>query len=327
MTTPTRPPANRFVAITRKAYNLLGFSKGYNFLYFCIFGGALLGFCLARLPLIDINGYMCGGGPGGTLPGECYYYVKSKVAEWGIRIHLIGVLPAGILAFFQFIPIIRYKAILFHRINGYLSILLVLLGIAGALMIARHSVGGSLDVQAAIGLMGIVVVIELGLAWWNIKRLRIDRHRAFMIRAWALLGAPITTRLILFIAAQIITSMNMVYLVRPCAQIEYMLESTEMLVELYSECASYANGSMPEQQAIVEAGFNDGRPDQIGAALGGAFGMSIWLAMALHAACAEIYLQCTPKEAVRLREVSHQRRLEAGYSTTEEDCSSAQFPQ
>lgn len=33
MTTPTRAPANGFVAAARKVYNPLGFSKGYNFVY------------------------------------------------------------------------------------------------------------------------------------------------------------------------------------------------------------------------------------------------------------------------------------------------------
>lgn len=49
--------------------------------------------------------------------------------------HLIGAIAGGFLASFQFIPIIRYKAILFHRLNGYLAITLLLIGNAGAFMI------------------------------------------------------------------------------------------------------------------------------------------------------------------------------------------------
>lgn len=129
---------------------------------------------------------MCSGGDGGTLPGECFWYERSLVGEVGIRIHLIGVLPAGILVCFQFIPAIRRKWILFHRVNGYVILLMVLAGIAGAFMIARHAVGGGLDVQTGTGFLGLIVFIELGLAWWNIKKLQIDQHRAWMLRAWFL---------------------------------------------------------------------------------------------------------------------------------------------
>jgi hypothetical protein len=48
-----------------------------------------------------------------------------------MMIHLYTILPAGFLVFFQFIPAIRYKVILLHRINGYLIISLTLVSIAG----------------------------------------------------------------------------------------------------------------------------------------------------------------------------------------------------
>jgi hypothetical protein len=150
----------------------------------------LLGFSLARLEFFDFNGKMCGDGPGGTLPGECFWYRRSLSSEVGIRMHLLGVLPAGILACFQFVPIVRRKWILFHRVNGYVILLLVLAGIVGAFMIARHAVGGGLDVQSGTGFLAIVVSVELGLAWWNIKKLQIDQHRAWMLRAWFVVSQP-----------------------------------------------------------------------------------------------------------------------------------------
>lgn len=48
MAISTRPPANAFVARARKVYNPIGFSKGYNFILWFIFVGALFGFALAR---------------------------------------------------------------------------------------------------------------------------------------------------------------------------------------------------------------------------------------------------------------------------------------
>ena len=51
----------------------------------------------------------------------------------------------------------------------------------------------------------------------------------------------------------------------------------------------------------------------MGAALGFCFGTAIWLALVLHAIGVEVYLALTPKEGTRLRYVSYQRQLEAGY--------------
>lgn len=51
--------------------------------------------------------------------------------------HLIGAIAGGFLASLQFILLIRYKAILFHRMNGYLAATLLLIGNTGAYMIVR----------------------------------------------------------------------------------------------------------------------------------------------------------------------------------------------
>lgn len=78
------------------------------------------------------NNIFCGNNKGGSsaAPGECYYYEKGHY-KIGMMIHLYTILPAGFLVFFQFIPAIRYKVILLHRINGYLIISLTLVSIAG----------------------------------------------------------------------------------------------------------------------------------------------------------------------------------------------------
>ena len=69
-----------------------------------------------------------------------------------------------------------------------------------------------------------------------------------------------------------------------------MLESSAKTLEFYPECASFFNGSNPDQHAIVRAAMDDNRIDQISAALGTTFGMAIWLGMVLHAAGIEIYV-------------------------------------
>jgi len=51
-------------------------------------------------------------------------------------------------------------------------------------MIAPASFGGGLAVRGWVGLLAIMAVTSLALAIYNIKRLQIDQHRAWMLRAW-----------------------------------------------------------------------------------------------------------------------------------------------
>jgi hypothetical protein len=41
--------------------------------------------------------------------------------------------------------------------------------------------------------------------------------------------------------------------------------------------------------------------------------MKLWMALTLHILGCEIYLWLTPAESARLRQVSYERQLEAGY--------------
>ncbi|KAK1996604.1 hypothetical protein LX36DRAFT_658448 [Colletotrichum falcatum] len=309
MAQPTRPPANRFVAAARKLYNPLGFSKGYNFVLFFIFFGALMGFTLARFQYLGFDTF-CKG----AAPGECFYYRKGH-EKAGIIIHLAGILPAGFLACFQFVPVIRHRALLFHRLSGYATLLLSLVGTAGAFMIARHAFGGGLEVQAGVGLMGIMFVVSLTLAYVNVKRLQIEQHRAWMLRAWFYAGSIVTLRLIQFSCAVIISRIGTYYAARSCGQVAYVVDDSNRTLELYPDCAAYFSGANPGQQTIVHADMLGATSAaEAGAAVSLPFGMALWLALALHAIGIEIYLRLTPAEAERLRNVSYKRQLEAGMS-------------
>lgn len=181
--TTDRPPANAFVAAARKVYGPVGFTKGYNFILFFIFGGAFLGFALARLQYLALD-TTCISGKDSEKPLDCYYYTERSIDRVGILLHLATILPASLLTCLQFVPIIRRTFVLFHRINGYLIVILSLVSTAGALMLARNAVGGWMDVQMAVGVLSIAFLSSLALALYNIKRLQIEQHRAWMLRAW-----------------------------------------------------------------------------------------------------------------------------------------------
>ncbi|KAK2612260.1 hypothetical protein QQS21_001686 [Conoideocrella luteorostrata] len=313
MAVPSKPPANKFVASMRGLYNPIGFSKGYNFILWFIFSGAMMGFCLARFMYLNYDGVYCSPDASTmnhAAPGECWKYNTKDVYKIGIKMHLYTIIPAGFLVCFQFVPFIRYKAILFHRINGYIVLLLSVAGTAGGLMIGRIAFGGGIEVQTAVGLLAIMFLISLAISLYNVKMLQLEQHRAWMLRAWFYSGSIITTRLITFITAQIISSKgtSTYYEAFQCDELASFYNTTESLIAKYPECRSTS------AWVAVPANMNARSAENIGAALRSNFGMALWLALALHAIGVEVYLHLTPAEADRLRNVSYQRQLEAGFS-------------
>ncbi|KAG4440743.1 hypothetical protein IFR05_003787 [Cadophora sp. M221] len=316
---PSDPPpreAGKFVSVMRKVYRQLGFQKGYNFPLFIIFGGAMLGFTLARISYLNVGGSGPSSFKTGSAPGEWYYY-RSGHYRIGITIHLVTIIPAGFLAVFQFIPVIRHKVLLFHRLNGYTILLLTLIGNVGALMVARRAFGGGLDIQAAVGLLVIMTTSSLSMAYYNIKRLQIDQHRAWMLRAWFYFGVIISVRIIMVLAALVISTQKNYSATRPCGELAYILATNSDLenqpaafAQRYPQCVN-ASDTTP---VPVNASLTDGDAENMGVALGMSFGMALWLALFLHAVGVEVYLNLTPREGERLRMVSYERQLERGFA-------------
>ncbi|RMZ70784.1 microtubule associated [Pyrenophora seminiperda CCB06] len=303
-------------AFARRVVNPLGFNKTYNFWLYIIFGGALAGFSLARLNYLDFYGTFCPATGGNenwnsAAPGECYYYLKSDRYRIGIIMHLAGVLPAGLIAVSQFTPFIRRRWMIVHRIGGYVSLLLYLVGMIGAFMIARHSFGGGLDIQSWVWVAGFATLGCFIISYINIKRLQIEQHRAWMLRGWFYAGSIVTSRLIVVIGAIIVVEQDY-YITWPCAKIAATIVEEVDLVSLYPTCKSFIDGSDPEAVASVAAKLFGGNAANTGAALNIVFGMALWVSLAIHAFGVEVYLHLTPKEAHRLREISYQKQLEAG---------------
>lgn len=297
-----------------------------------IFAGALFGFTLARLQYLSIDGNFRAG----TAPGE-WFWLGKGFRKVGITLHLATILPAALLVILQvkhpttqqwtrfhpitdpccpqFIPIIRYKALLFHRLNGYVVVLLLLLSNVGALMVARRSFGGGFELQTGIGLLAIMTTGGALMAYINIKRLQIEEHRAWMLRTWFYAGSIITLRIIMIISTLIVSQLGGFYRAVPCEEISFIYEDSSRpgLRDDFPQCFT-PNGTTNGWVA-VEAKFagDASNPVQIGTSLHTTFGAAAWLALFLHAIGVEIYLRLTPKEGERLRKISYQRQLEAGF--------------
>lgn len=310
----------------QKACHAIGFQKGYNFTLcmipfrgssvpallrhatVIIFAGAMLGFTLARFSYLNVGGSAPSSFANSASPGEWYWYRKD-LYRVGITLHLCAILPAGFLMIFQFVPLIRHKLLLFHRMNGYVIILLVLIANVGALIICRRSFGGGIETQAGVGVLVIVSTTSIALAWYNIKCLQIDQHRKWMLRAMFTLGTIITLRLIMIISAKITSRIGTYDTVKSCDEIYFIHDNNnETLARLYPQCVS----SVANQHVVVHASWKNHQADQIGASLDMSFGMAMWLALFLHLVGVEIYLALTPRENERLRQVSYERQLERG---------------
>lgn len=252
-----------------KIYSFFGFQKGYNFPLWFIFGGAMLGFSLARLKYFSPSQFAQG-----AALGEEYWYAMASISivhafpltnsvhryragiyKIGITMHLVTVLPAGILMVWQFVPIIRHKFILFHRINGYIITILLTFGMIGALMIARRSFGGAVSTQAGVGLLVIMVIFGLGMAIYNVKRLQIDQHRAWMLRTMFYCGTIITMRLLMVITAAMLPAAGNYYTTFSCDEVQYLVGSAAYKSN-YPQC-SMANGTANDFVAVGPAKFSN----------------------------------------------------------------------
>ncbi|KAK0387546.1 hypothetical protein NLU13_3792 [Sarocladium strictum] len=279
----------RIKAAARKVRHASGFGKTYNLCLFILTAGALFGFVLARLQYLNIDGVYCKPGDSGALPGECLLYSKPSLERVGIILHLGGILPAGFLVCFQFVPKIRQKIILVHRINGYAVLLLSIVGTVGALMIARKAVGGSIPSQTIIGVYSIYFLGCLTMGYISVKKRKIAHHRAWMLRAWVSAGAIITTRPIMIIVAVII-SPNSYWVVRSCEAIAYMVDDPSILADSYPYCAAYVDGQNRDQVSPVRARLaGASNPAEVAAALEIGFVTGLWLAFLIHVALLELY--------------------------------------
>jgi hypothetical protein len=291
-----------------------------------IFASLMLGFSLARISYLNIGGDASSSYKKGAAPGEWYWY-REGLARVGITIHLGCIIPAGVLMVvsrfrtlitlmlimtcqWQFVPVIRHKFVLLHRINGYIVIVLVMISNAGTFLIIRRSFGGTLPTQAAMGLLVILSTTSISMAYYNIKRLQIEQHRAWMLRAMFYLGVIITTRIIMVIAAQVSTAVGKYYVPMICDEIVFVQDSLTHNNTMYPQC-SIANMTVDGMIAVA-ANFGSDRREQLQASLELNFGMAAWLSVFLHTIGVEIYLNLTPAEGERLRRISYAKQLEAG---------------
>jgi hypothetical protein len=110
---------------------------------------------------------------------------------------LLHILLASLLVSlmpWQFVRRIRAQHLAWHRWSGRLLLLLgLLVGLSALVMSYTMMIGGTSE-TAATTLYAILLLVFLGLGFWNIRQRRIIQHREWMIRAFGVALGAATTR-------------------------------------------------------------------------------------------------------------------------------------
>ncbi|KAL8859861.1 MAG: hypothetical protein Q9178_003694 [Gyalolechia marmorata] len=259
-----------------KVYNFFGFGHAYNFPLWVIFAGGMLGFCLSRLSDLDYDHTFKNGFA--LVPGYWYYFHHGHFRV-AMIMHLATALPAGILTVLQFTPVIRKKFITFHRINGYTVLLLFLLSNGAACVVLPHKQGGGARsaTQTAEAFLVVITTFSMTMAWWNIRRKQIDQHRAWMLRTMFYMGTIVTSRVINFISAPIISRMDNYYAVWSCDELDFLYKNLGMPFPEaeYPQCL-LPDGSLDLGfRVAVEATQLLTKPEQFGSSHTSPFGANV----------------------------------------------------
>ncbi|KAK4187517.1 hypothetical protein QBC35DRAFT_231590 [Podospora australis] len=280
------------IIFARRAYNSLGFEKGYNFALFLILAGTLGIFTANRLGYLSFDNGLCPK-TGGTL--SCFYYIPGSRDKLGIIVHLSTIFPACLLVVLQFTPLVRRRYRLFHRINGYLVISLSVISTFAAFTLAPNAMGGELSTQTGIAVLGVAFLSSFALAIYYIRRKRVAEHRAWMLRAWVYAGSIITLRTVLNALVSFVGQNGKYYYAMPCDRVIWgMFGDVNRTLEQYPGCADFFSGTTPGATVAVRATDLGGTVANIAAAYSVSFGPSIWVSLVLHAVAVEVYLSLTP---------------------------------
>ncbi|KAG8684123.1 hypothetical protein FRC09_015591 [Ceratobasidium sp. 395] len=171
----------------------------------------------------------------------------------------------------------------------------------------RLAFGGDLATQSSVYLLGMMVLWSVVKAWSAIRRLQIDEHRTWIIRAWSYQAQVLTERAVIGLLIVYLTAARRYYYAIPCDEVAYILNDQELYVRDYPQCQSEWTGSRVTHVSI-EANAAAKTELGITAAARSAFGASMWIAILIHVLGTEYYLYKTKDESERLRELSTKRQ-------------------
>ncbi|KAF8826953.1 hypothetical protein HHX47_DHR5000573 [Lentinula edodes] len=242
---------NRLLNVYQSLSWIFGFKEKFSLILFFVCGGALLGFCLARAYMM--NGKIMREQ---TVPGE-FRWFNLKTYRINYIIHIYLSIVGGILVGLQFLPTIRRKSVLWHRINGYTCIILLIIGNVSGGIISRRAFGGEINAQTAYYILAIMLIFSALMGYRNVKR-NTRNHRKWMLRSVVYFSVVITARLIMLASRLIISNIGTYYSLWRCDEVFFVLQDEDTLVQRFAQCAS----STPSDNGLyvpVHASVHEGK--------------------------------------------------------------------
>jgi uncharacterized membrane protein len=117
-----------------------------------------------------------------------------RARPWGIYSHAFFGAIAMALGPFQFNRGMLARRRRLHRTLGTIYVVAALAAGLAGLYMSAYSFGG-VPTHLAFGLLGGLLLLSTVLAYRNIRRHEVGRHREWMIRSYALLFSAVTLRL------------------------------------------------------------------------------------------------------------------------------------
>ncbi|KAK0199650.1 hypothetical protein DFS33DRAFT_181367 [Desarmillaria ectypa] len=199
---PHRKLPGRSVYLTISS--IVGYKQRFSLLFFIIFGGALMGFCLYSARTMNFA-LMKKYAP----PAQWFWY-NQKTFKANYALHIYTAVIGGIFSLFQFLPAIRRRAVIVHRINGYFVIILLIPSNVTGAIIGYRAFGGEINSQSMYYTLGILSSGCLIMGLFNVKK-NTREHRKWMLRGVVIFSVVITARLITLAAREIVTDIGNYY--------------------------------------------------------------------------------------------------------------------
>ncbi|KAJ7916560.1 hypothetical protein B0H13DRAFT_1997740 [Mycena leptocephala] len=244
-----QPPGLNFY---RSISWILGFRDKYSLLNCFVWGGALVGFCLARSVTMNPNPSKIAAQ---LIPGEWFWF-QQPMYKINLFIHIYLTTIGGIMVLLQFFPAMRRRAVILHRLNGYGVLFCLIVGNICGGIVARRSFGGELNAQSAYYILAIMIAYTGLLGIYNVKK-DTRRHRKWMLRMVSYFASIITARLMMLAAREIITIIGTYYSIWRCDEILNLLDDPQAIQNSFPQCV--AAGANPASIWLaVHASTHDG---------------------------------------------------------------------
>lgn len=132
-----------------------------------------------------------------TLDPDVYFPRQRQVYEqrssW-LLLHIGGMCLATLTGPWQFLRPLRQRHPRLHRVLGRVYLVGVVVGGTGGLLLAPYSAYG-LATHVPFALLGTGVLLTTAMAYVQVRRRDLQRHREWMTRSFALIFAAVTLRL------------------------------------------------------------------------------------------------------------------------------------